>query len=741
MPITVLAIVLCVAQAGGATVKGRIVDAGTGAGLARVLVAIEDGGPSTQTDEKGAFVLSDVPTGRRKLFVSVVGYALARRDVDVPAAGLDLTIPLSEGTGTYTETVVVAADRFVAAEPAVPAQQVLGSADLQNLRGVLADDPLRAVQVLPGVAAGDDLRSEFTVRGSAFANVNMTVDGFATPHILHTVRAVEDYSGSGSVAMINSDILQDVALLSGGYPQRFGNRTGAEIDFRLREGSRDRTHARLAVSGTNASVVLEGPFGASKRGSWLLSARQSYLDLIVKHIDDGNLQFGFTDAQAKGTYDLSQSQRLELTLLGGRSRAVDHSGDVDEQDSFVGRNASLVAVAGWRLTKPRTVLAVRTLAATNSFSNTASDDVRVDDGNDRQAAVRVDAGFAAGRRLYLEGGADAEWTTEHRMRQRASSGRYRLINDFTGDALRTGGYAQARFSAGRVTVVPGVRADRWTLTGDATTSPWLQAQVPLPASFTLRAAAGRYQQFPAFEQVIGALASSSTRPQRAEQYDVGIEHRIGNAVRWQVTVYDREEDGYFRRPLAETRLVNNLLIRGQRGARFEQTMEGFSRGVEVLLQRKSVSGLSGWISYAYGRNRYTDVSRNESFYGDNDQRHTFNVYGFFRKSDRVSFSAKARIGSNVPAPGYYAGSGDETTLSSRRNEVRLPMYSRVDVRANRTFNWSGSRMTLFAEVINVLNRDNVRFVPPTVNSATRKVSRMFEQMVPVLPSVGVLFEF
>ena len=59
---------------------------------------------------------------------------------------------------------------------------------------MLADDPLRAVQVLPGVAAGDDLRSEFSVRGSDFTHMNMTVDGFSTPFLLHTVRAVEDRS-------------------------------------------------------------------------------------------------------------------------------------------------------------------------------------------------------------------------------------------------------------------------------------------------------------------------------------------------------------------------------------------------------------------------------------------------------------------------------------------------------------------------------------------------------------------
>ena len=134
----------------------------------------------------------------------------------------------------------MAADRFRAAEPGVASQQMLGSADIQNLRGVLADDPLRAVQVLPGVAAADDLRSEFSVRGSPFTHLNMTVDGFSTPFLLHTVRAIEDQSASGSVAMINSDILEDVTLLNGGYAQRYGDRTGAEVDFRLREGSRER---------------------------------------------------------------------------------------------------------------------------------------------------------------------------------------------------------------------------------------------------------------------------------------------------------------------------------------------------------------------------------------------------------------------------------------------------------------------------------------------------------------------
>src|SRR5688572_28012915 len=85
-------------------INGRVVDARTGAGLGKVLVLIEDGGPSARTDDTGAFHLPRVEAGPRRLYVSVVGYSLVRRDVRIePGGALTLTIPLSEGTGTYTE--------------------------------------------------------------------------------------------------------------------------------------------------------------------------------------------------------------------------------------------------------------------------------------------------------------------------------------------------------------------------------------------------------------------------------------------------------------------------------------------------------------------------------------------------------------------------------------------------------------------------------------------------------------
>jgi hypothetical protein len=596
--------------------------------------------------------------------------------------------------------------------------------------------------VLPGVVTGDDLRSEFSVRGSDFNHLNLTVDGFSTPFLLHTVRAIEDKSSSGSVAMINSDILDEVTLLSGGYPQRFGNRTGAETDFRLREGSRERRHARVAVSGTNASGVFEGPIGGTRRGSWLASVRQSYLNLVVRQLRDAGLEFGFSDAQAKFVFEPVPSQRFELALLAGRSRLQQVRNDLETSDLFVGRNASTVAIGSWRKTGARGVVSARLLGAYNEFTNDTTSLINLDKGHDTQAAARVDAAAAIGG-LPVEAGASIDWVDQGRRRSRFSSAlnRYNTINDFRDHAARSGAYAQVRWQPGRLLVTPGVRADHWSLTGEATASPWVQAEWKLTTSTAVRGGAGVYRQFPDFEQVIGALGLPGATSERAEQFDLGFEHRMTGNTRWQVTLYDREETGGFRRPGAESRLVNGRPVRGIPSAPYRDSLDGYARGVELLLQRKSPNGLAGWISYAYGRNEYRDRVTGETFWGDLDQRHTFNVYLFYRTSDKFSVSGKLRAGTNTPAPGYYTAAGDDFFLSDSRNTLRLPFYSRLDLRANRTFTWPHKRLTLFAEVMNVFNRENVRFNPPGINTRTGQVTRVFETLIPIVPSAGILLEF
>ena len=68
-------------------------------------------------------------------------------------------------------------------------------------------------------------------------------------------------------------------------------------------------------------------------------------------------------------------------------------------------------------------------------------------------------------------------------------------------------------------------------------------------------------------------------------------------------------------------------------------------------------------------------------------------------------------------------------------------YARADVRANRTFTWTQKRLTLYVEAINVANRTNVRFALPSVNRRTFEATGLYESMIPLIPSVGILLEF
>jgi hypothetical protein len=736
----------------GLTLTGQVVDARTGAPLDQVLVSIEDAAKTALTGSDGRFVIQDVPPGPHRLRVSVVGYALFRRDVTLgPEEPAPLVIRLTEGTTAYSETVIVTPDVFRAPPEPVASASVLGSAEMQNLRGVLADDPLRAVQVLPGVATGDDLRSEFTVRGSDFRHITFTIDGFDTPYLLHTVRGLENKTPTGSVAMIDSDVLQDVALLNGGYPERYGGHTGAEVDFRLRDGSRERPIFRVSVSFANASASGEGPIGRDHRGSWLVSARQSYIDHLVHRITSHAVSFGFTDGQARASYALSPRQRVDVTAVAGHSKFQNEPGHTAPNDLFDATNASVVGVASWSLTFSKAVITQRLLAAQNHFRNRNTNGGELETGTDHQLAYRTDVLTTPARAVRVDVGASVEHASETRVANdfNTPTGAPFGFDDWSAHAWRGGAYALLQWKPqSAITISPGVRVDHSGVNNQSAGSPWLQTEWRLRAATILRASAGRYVQLPDFDRVFGAAGNPSAVPERARQYDVGLEQRFGHTWRAVVTGYDREERDMLRQPGNDTHLVTlpsgaTFIKAADFTSKFFNELNGYSRGVEFLVQRTTTGrGLSGSIAYAYGLNRYDDIVTHESYWGDSDQRHTLNAFAVYTHSDRTSLVVKMRAGSNFPIPGYYTERSDGTFyIGPDRNTARLPVYARLDIRGNRTFTWSNHRVTLFAEVINVLNRENVRFVPPPVNTRLNIVGTPFETMFPIVPSLGVLIEF
>jgi Carboxypeptidase regulatory-like domain/TonB-dependent Receptor Plug Domain len=730
------------AQRSTGSVRGVVVDARTGQPLARARVTLDPGTARTTTNDAGRFLLADVDTGPVRLEVSLVGYALARRDVDVPAgASLDLTVPLSEGTGAYTERVEVSGALFPREEPGVAGQMVIGSAELQNLRSLLADDPMRAVQTLPGVGGSDDFRSDFSVRGSDFRHVGVTLDGVPSPLLVHTVHNAND---TGSLAMINSDILENVSLALGSYPQRFGNRTGAQVDFRTREGSRARTAVRAAVSAINASIVAEGPIGKAQRGSWLVSGRKSYIDWLIRRIDPETTgTFGFVDAQGKAVYDLTPRHTLQVNVVAGRSRYDEHDRSPSANALETGFNRSVLASATWRWApSPGLVATQRVYAVSNRFRNDNASNQPLERGSQQDLSYRADVTAAGPRSLVFETGAHVQ-----RLEADGDSIFYDVRGQrfatiaFDGGYRRVGAYGLVRLRPHKaLTIAPGVRVDDWELTHETKASPWLQVELGLPRSMLVAAGAGLHRQSPEIESVDGPLGGAEPGAERARHIDVGIGQQKGT-YRWQVTAFSREEHGMLREPAVEPRLVGGR-VDIPIPLPFDNVLEGSAHGVEASVQRRSANGLSGWIGYAFVSARYDDTRTAESFPADVEQRHTWNVYAHHRLSSHLSVSARFRAATNTPLVGYYREMDGRYFVSDVRNQTRLPFYSRLDLRANRTFDVARGRLTLFVEIINTYNRRNLRGREHVgVDARTGEVFRATEKLFPIVPSAGFLLEF
>lgn len=723
-------------------VRGLVVDATTRQPLADVVVQVDREERSIRTSADGRFELTDLAPGTHGLYVSIIGYVLVKRDVVVRAGQMvEIVLPLAEGAAAYHEEVRVAAPDSPAAAPLVAARQMLGSADLQNLRGVLTDDPMRAVQALPGVTANDDLRAELAVRGSDFAHIGILVDGVESHALMHAVRGTQD---GGSIAMINSDVLESVSLLAGSYPQRYGNRTGAEIGFTMREGSRDRTRMRGSVSGTNAATVLEGPIGHARKGSWLFSARKSYLDFIVNAVTGrSDFDLGFIDAQSKVAYDLTPAQRIVATVVFGRSHLHDNPATAVSSTIVDGKaNAGIGAIAWIATPSPRLAITQRVSAEASRFKNDNRTGLELEE-NDRDSySYRVDVLHSPSTHVTYEAGLQAQHHVENARVRRPNAGGFTIRNAYDASNNIVSAFARATTGIGRRwSIESGARVDHGSISDETVGSPWVGVSWVAPRGLVLSGGSGLYHQFPTFDEIAGARGAGDLRAERATHVDVGIEQRIGRELSWLVVAFARNERNFIRLPNAEPRLVAGRVRFDSQTTRFENRLDGRSHGVELTVRRNSRAGLSGWVSYAYAKTSQHDRVAGEPFRADFDQRHTFNAYAHARLSSRLSVAAKVRAGSGTPVIGYFEQRGADVFLSERRNGLELPPYLRVDARANRVFNMKRSRVTVFAEVLNVFNRENQRQSGASINRTTGLVTGIFDTMAPIVPSMGVLVEF
>ena len=632
------------------------------------------------------------------------------------AAGI---APVAAGDGSptaplaYAERVEVRGTRSTQGSLGASSEMRLGLDSLSHATGVVADDPLQAVHAMPRVAAADDFRGEFSVRGSPYRHVGVVVDGIATPWLRHTVYGRD----VGSVSMFGFDSVQAVMLRAGAYAQRYGDKLGAELELSLSEGSRESTRFRPSLGGTSASTFAEGPLGGNHRGSWLVNVRHSYLGWPMRRLTQPGAGFGFADLVAKLVRDVSATEQLSVSVLAGRTSA-DESDDTLPAALSAGTNRAVAVNLGWRSAiGARTTLMQRASVVDHAFFSATHAGSATSLGTDRALSYR-------GTITRSLGGGILEFGGEI---QRVQGMRDVPAGAFAGAWTTRAAYGLLERSIGPVSVAAGVRAADSSLVRQRVWSPWLRADWAVASSWTVSASAGVSHQFPELEHVRGLSGSRQLEAERATHVDVGVERRLPGSLRLQATLFARDE--------------RNVLREDPVTLRPENSLDGRSRGVELVLARDGSARVTGWVSYAYAATRYLDPVRHEIFWGDFDQRHTLNASGAYRVSDRTTMSVNLRAATGIPIPGYFAERDGRLFVSDRLNEVRLPLYARLDLRVQRTIRSFGRNVAFFAEVLNVLDRQNRAPGVGAVFPATGEAIGFTRSLVPRRPAAGIVISF
>jgi hypothetical protein len=222
----------------------------------------------------------------------------------------------------------------------------------------------------------------------------------------------------------------------------------------------------------------------------------------------------------------------------------------------------------------------------------------------------------------------------------------------------------------------------------------------------------------------------------------GYEQILGEKTRVRFEFYDKEESSLLRSRDSLFRLVDGKVTPPDINFHYDNALRGSSRGFDIMLQRRSANRLAGWVSYSFAHSRRRDLVTLEKYPNEFEQRHTVNIYGSYRFSASWNLSAKARFGSGFPYPGYFEARGDYYYLSTERNQERLPYYGRVDFRVNKAFFASWGKISLYLELLNAANRENIRFDQITsVNPTTRRIFYSKDTLFPILPTAGFAVEF
>ncbi len=611
-------------------------------------------------------------------------------------------------------------------------------------------DPLRAVEILPGMGRTSFGNPLPIIRGSAGFESQVFFEGMPVPLLYHF---------GGITSFVPARFLDRVDFYPGNFSARYGRVLGGVIDVRMREPKIDAPHGGADANFIDASAFVEGPLvGRSKepeaedpdkpRLSAAVGFRRSYVDLffsalVPKDVITIEAAPSYYDYQGMVSAKLSRKHALRVIAIGSQDRfeLVQEQPD-DREPAARGRfdvrsafhRLQVVQKSDWSsrfsheaqvslgIQNNRTNLGAFLQGDVDAIALRARvegvyrpfDDLRLTVGLDHSSEHWK--GTYSGSRPDLEGIGAAGPSSIPRTTVTANTWVH-------APAL----YAEAALLlGGRVTLMPSIRADYLDQTGSLTVDPRFAVRAKLTQTTTLKGGVGRFTQHPQVFQGLANIGNPNIEPGYAMHYSVGVEQALGESVRLGA-------EGFLK-------TLHRLPFDTKDFAApyFDNIGRGHVVGMEIEARVLPKGRFYGLLAYTLSR---SERARNDEPLRlfQNDQTHVGSAAGVVRLGRGWEASATFRLTSANPrtpvTSAFYDARSDQYT--PRNGAVfsdRGPIYHRLDVHLEKTWTFPKWKLMFYVDVQNVYNASNKEYVSYNYDYTKQQGSASFP---PFLPSLGI----
>jgi hypothetical protein len=731
--------------ASAATISGRVTDVESGKPLPYASVSLSGRVASSDSlvaraamgDRSGSYRLVDVPVGRYEIRVAYVTYTVASDSLLVESeANVRLDFRLSPSP-IATETIVVEGSRLGRERDVQPAVVDLGIEQLESVPAIGEPDPIRSLQLLPGVLAASDVSSGLYIRGGGPDQTLVLLDDVTVYNPTHAF---------GFFSTFNSDAIDNVTLYKGVYPAEHGGRLGAVVDIGSRTPKAPEFRGKASISTISARLTMEGPVGSNH---WLVSGRRTYLEPILSALRRSTPEipfYSFYDLNAKFVTD-RDGDWTEIIAYRGRD---DLRVEPDADTRFAIDWGNTVVAAAYN--RPVSGDALAKLSGSYSEYESLTD------------ADVFNTPFNIRNRLRdLSGRAQIDWQSDTHAWTAglaASMLDFRFDQSFNlgdpvgfdSEPIELSLYFDDQWAVRKGTSLRTGFRSRYITEGDRLLlEPRISASQVLPNDLRLKLGGGIYNQYLQLIATEGFSAADlyvpidqTAAPGRSIQGVIGMEWNPSRA-------YQLSLEGYFTDLQDLVALDNNAPVDQESFSAsdlFYTGGSGYATGLEVFAQRRT-GRVTGWVGYTLGWSRRTfeELNAGEAFAPKYDRRHDFKAVlnyrsgpwsyssSFVLASGQAFTPASARY--RVEDPALGALTDGALVLPAKRNSARLLPYHRFDFSITRAFTAFGQPAQWYLQFFNLYSRRNEWFVQFDNDQPDAEVVKM----LPIVPSLGVSFSF